>query len=195
MMGVRMGVKVGVKMGVKMDKRRFLFFNFLISFFLVFLISSCTQTPVVEVEKKSDGKLNERLINANKYIASAEQTQIDGYVSRRGWNCETLPCGARLSVVNNGQGAAIRNDDPTVVCYTLSTLNGKTLYADRTDTLIVGRHNATVALDEALLRMRHGGEAWLISPSEAGYGVAGDGDRIPSRTVLVYHLKVKGIAR
>lgn len=94
-------------------------------------------------------------------------------------------------VQKTGTGAPIKNDDHVVVRYTLSTLNDKTLYADRTDTLVVGRHNATVALDEALLRLRHGSEARLISPSEAGYGVAGDGDRIPSRTVLVYQLKVE----
>ena len=157
---------------------------------LVFLVG-CHQTPVVEVEENSDNGLSERLITANKYIASSEQTQIDGYVSRRSWNCETLPCGARLVVQKSGMGSPIKNDDRVIVRYTLSTLNDKTLYADRTDTLVVGRHNATVALDEALLRMRHNSEAWLISPSEAGYGVAGDGDRIPSRTVLVYQLKVE----
>lgn len=158
---------------------------------LLFSLVGCHHTPVVEVEEKSDNGLSERLITANKYIASSEQTQIDGYVSRRGWNCATLPCGARLLVQKTGMGALIKNDDHVVVRYTLSTLNDKTLYADRTDTLVVGRHNATVALDEALLRLRHGGEAQIISPSEAGYGVAGDGDRIPSRTVLVYQLKVE----
>lgn len=158
---------------------------------LLFSLVGCHHTPVVEVEDKSDNGLSERLITANKYIASSEQTQIDGYVSRRGWNCATLPCGARLLVQKTGTGALIKNDDHVVVRYTLSTLNDKTLYADRTDTLVVGRHNATVALDEALLRLRHGGEAQIISPSEAGYGVAGDGDRIPSRTVLVYQLKVE----
>lgn len=174
-----------------MDKRIFAIFKFQFSVLFAFLFVACTHTPIVEVEEKTDNGLSERLINANKYIASSEQTQIDGYVSRRGWNCEKLPCGARLYVRKAGHGPAIGNDDRVRVCYTLSTLNDITLYADRTDTLVVGRHNATVALDEALLRLHHGSEALLISPSEAAYGVAGDGDRIPSRTVLVYNLKVK----
>ena len=169
----------------------FSIFVFHLSILLLFFLVGCHHTPVVEVETNNGSDLKENLINANKYIASSEQTQIDGYVSRRGWNCETLPCGARLCVQKTGTGAPIGNDNQVRVNYSLSTLNGKTLYTDRTDTLIVGRHNATVALDEALLRMRHGGEAWLISPSEAGYGVAGDGDRVPSRTVLVYYLKVE----
>lgn len=158
---------------------------------LLMLLVGCKQTPIVEVEDKGSNGLSERLITANKYIASSEQTQIDGYVSRRGWNCETLPCGARLCVQKESKGAPIANDDIVVIRYTLSTLSDAVIYADRADTLRVGRHQATVALDEALVRLRHGSEAWVISPSEACYGVAGDGDRIPSRTVLVYNLKVE----
>lgn len=168
-----------------------LLFTFHFSFFMLLTLVGCRHTPVVEVESKDGSDLKENLINANKYIASSEQTQIDGYVSRRGWNCETLPCGARLCVQKRGSGSPIGNDNQVRVNYTLTTLNGKVLYTDRTDSLIVGRHNATVALDEALLRMRRGSEAWIISPSEAGYGVAGDGDRVPSRTVLIYNLKVE----
>lgn len=159
----------------------------LVSLFLF----SCTNTPVVELKDKKDNKLSESLINANKYIALSEQTQIDGYVTRRNWNCDTLPCGARLYIQKNGSGSSIKNDDCVQVCYTLSTLTDKILYNEKSDTLVVGRCYATIALDEALLCLRHGSEAIIISPSEAGYGVGGDGNRIPTRTVLVYKLKVE----
>lgn len=164
---------------------------FQLSLVILLTLFGCRQTPIVEIEDNGNNKLKERLINANKYISSSEQTQIDGYISRRGWKCETLPCGARLYKLHDGNGAAIANDHQVRVRYDLSTLNDKQLYIGRIDTLIVGRHQATVALDEALLRLRHGGEAFLISPSEAGYGVAGDGDRVSSRMVLVYKIKVE----
>ncbi|KWW30059.1 MAG: FKBP-type peptidyl-prolyl cis-trans isomerase [bacterium P3] len=148
-------------------------------------------TPVVEVEAKRDNEaLKERLINANKYIASSEQNQIEGYVGRRGWNTLKLSCGAHLYIRHEGGGSAIGYEDTVTVRYTLSTLTGITIYTDRTEHLTVGRRQATVSLDEALLQLRHGSQACLISPSEAGHGVAGDGDRVPARTVLVYDMTV-----
>lgn len=166
----------------------FVNFQFILIFSLTLI--GCNQTPVVEIKSSKDKELKERLINANKYIASSEQTQINGYISRRGWQCEPLPCGAYLYKLKEGNGIKITYDEQVRVHYSLKTLTDKLLYDNRTDTLVVGRHQATAALDEALLQLRHGSEAYLICPSESGYGVAGDGDRIPSRMVLIYSLRV-----
>ena len=161
----------------------------------IVLTCSCRRTTVIEVPEDPRQQIDERLLNANKYIASSEQTQIAGYISRRGWATQQLPCGASLHIDQQGNGRTPDYEDRVRVDYQLSTLNGVVLYPQRSETLTVGRRQATAALDEALKRLPVGSHAHLIVPSEAGYGVIGDGDRVPSRAILVYDLTVKGIEK
>lgn len=161
----------------------------------LFLCLSCNNTPVIEVESKPGEEIKERLINANKYIASSERTQIEGYIARRGWVTTTLPCGAEMLEYERGDGSAIDYDDTVTILYTLQTLSGATIYSDEEQTVIAGRREVAAGVDEALKRLRAGSKAHIVVPSEAGYGVAGDGDRIPSRTVLVYDLHVKAVKK
>lgn len=160
-----------------------------ISFLVLLALAGCNRTPVVEVEQKPD--ISENLINANKTIAKSEETSIDGYVARRGWDMNRLSCGARVMETDKGNGKAIGYEDSVTFHYTLSTLNGKTIYQDETESIVVGRNQVPTGLDAALLTLHYGSHANVIIPSEAGYGVVGDGDRIPARTVLIYDLTIE----
>ena len=53
----------------------------------------------------------------------------------------------------------------------------------------MGRRDVTVALDEALVRLRYDSRARIIAPSNSPYGVPGDGDRVGSRTVIIYEIE------
>jgi len=48
-------------------------------------------------------------------------------------------------------------------------------------------------LDAALMTLRQGSQARVILPSEQAFGVAGDGDRIKSRLVLIYDVTVEKV--
>ena len=87
-----------------------------------------------------------------------------------------------------GKGAAVATDDTVAVQYRLEALDGTPFYTQQTDTLTVGRRQVTVALDYLLQQLPCGSKAWLIAPSNTAYGVAGDGDRVPSRTVIIYNI-------
>lgn len=155
--------------------------------------ASCNDTPVIQPAEVPD--IKENLINANKYIAHSEETSIDGYVARRHWQMQRLTCGARyteLSIDNNGTSSAkpITYEDTVTIHYDIETLTGTMLYKDESETVVVGRNEVPVGLDAVLRQLHHGSNAIVIVPSEAGYGVRGDGDRIPSRTILLYHLHI-----
>lgn len=162
--------------------------RFYIAFLVLIALAGCNRTPVVEVEQKPD--ISENLINANKTIAKSEETSINGYVTRRGWEMNRLSCGARVMETNKGSNKAIGYEDSVTIHYTLTTLNGKTLYQDIAESVVAGRNQVPTGLDAALLTLHYGSQATIIIPSEAGYGVVGDGDRIPARTVLIYELEI-----
>ena len=157
----------------------------------VMLCMSCNNVPVVESESAKGKDLTENLINANRYISQGEETSIDSYASRRGWQMTVLPCGARVMMTEEGKGEPVAYDETVVINYRVENLGGEVIYGNTADTVVAGRLEPTRGLDAALLTMRHGDRAWVIVPSELAYGVVGDGDRIGTRTVLVYELRIE----
>ena len=156
---------------------------------LILLMASCgDRTPIVDLEPDNSTRYKENMINANRVVIQSESTQIEGYLQRRGMETKMLPCGALYHEYTHGNGTAINPDDTVVVTYRLEALDGTPFYTRQTDTLTVGRRQVTVALDDLLLQLPCGSQAWLIAPSNTAYGVAGDGDRVPSRTVIIYNI-------
>lgn len=146
------------------------------------------RTPVIDLEPDNSSRYKENMINANRVVIQSETTQIEGYVKRRGLETKALPCGALYHEYVHGSGETINPDDTVAVTYRLEALDGTPFYTQQTDTLTVGRRQVTVALDELLQQLPCGSRAWLIAPSNTAYGVAGDGDRVPSRTVIIYNI-------
>lgn len=155
---------------------------------LLLLVSCGDRTPVVELQPESSELVKENMINANRVVIQSEATQIESYLQRRGWPARQLPSGAFFYQYTQGAGPAVLANDKVRVVYRLEGLDGSAIYTHQVDTLVVGRRNATVALDEMLQQLRYGSQAYLIAPSNSAYGVVGDGDRVPSRTVIVYEV-------
>ena len=156
--------------------------------FALLAVACGDRTPIIDVESDDGNQYKENMINANKVVIQSESTQIDGYLQRRNMATKKLPCGALYNEYIHGSGEAINPDDTVVVTYRLEALDGTPFYTHQTDTLTVGRRQVTVALDELLLQIPYGSKAWLIAPSNTAYGVVGDGDRVPSRTVIIYNI-------
>ena len=154
----------------------------------MFFTACKDRTPVIELTPDNSSVVKENMINANRVVIQSEGTQIDAYVERRGWKMESLPCGALYRIKTVGNGDLIQPDDTVMVSYRLETLDGTPFYTRQTDTLVVGRQEVTVALDDLLQRLSYGSQAQMIAPSNSAYGVVGDGDRVASRTVIVYDI-------
>lgn len=158
-------------------------------FAMLTAITACNhRKPVIELEQDNSDLVKENMINANRVVIQSENTQIDSYVSRRGWKMNQLPSGALYMIVKQGQGEQIAPDDRVEVSYRLERLDGSPFYTNQVDTLTVGKREVTVALDEMLQQLNYGSQAWLIAPSNSAYGVVGDGDRVGSRTVIIYKI-------
>ncbi|MDY5969796.1 MAG: FKBP-type peptidyl-prolyl cis-trans isomerase [Bacteroidales bacterium] len=153
------------------------------------LLAACNNTPVIDTQKQGKPSYEENILNANKVVASAEETQIDSYVTRRGWHMTRLGDGVRYEEIKTGQGKRLNLEDRVAVAYKLEALDGTVIYDGQTDTVTLGRHEPCMGLDNAMTQLRDGSEARIIVPSAMGFGVLGDGDRIPARTVLIYQVK------
>lgn len=153
------------------------------------LASACgDRTPVIELEPDNSTLVKENMINANRVVIQSEATQIESYLKRRGWDMKALPSGALYKEYTHGSGNAILAEENVEVTYRLETLDGTAIYTNQIDTLQVGKRQVTPALDDLLQQLCYGSQAWMIAPSNAAYGVVGDGDRVGSRMVIVYNV-------
>ena len=161
---------------------------------LALALASCRDVPVVEVEQQKGDTLKENLINANRYIAEGEEAQIDAYVQRRGWQMKRLQGGTRVMEMGIGKwnvkSGPVDFEDTVAIEYDVEAINGNVIYSGVRDTVVAGRLQPTRGLDAALRTLSHGSHAVVILPSEQAYGVVGDGDRISTRMILVYKVKV-----
>lgn len=160
---------------------------------LTTLFGACGDVPVIDIQAPKGDTLKENLINANRYIAQSEETQIDAYVARRGWQMQRLPAGVRVMTVREGRGRRVDYEDTVSIRYRLEAINGAVVYDNVSETVVVGRMQPTRGLDAALRTLREGSTARVILPSEQAYGVPGDGNRVKSRMVLIYEVEVMKI--
>ncbi len=158
---------------------------------LAMVATACREVPVIEQPEEGNTQMREIVINANRHVAHSEEQQIASYLERRGWHADTLQGGVRVVETRAGLGSGIMPDDTLHIKYRLETIGGDIVYTERTETVVAGRQQPTAGLDAALARLHRGSEATVLVPSALGYGVAGDGDRIASRMVLVYKLKIE----
>ena len=167
------------------------FLRILVLVAVAVVMGGCKDVPVVDPTTPKGDTLKDNMITANRYMNGSEDTRIDGYLSRRSWQAERLSNGVRYIATAPGRGAAIQAGDTVAIAYSVETLAGESVYPLRRDTVVCGRMMPTAGLDAALPRMSVGGKGTVIVPSRQGYGVAGDGDRIRSRMILVYKLRIE----
>ena len=167
--------------------------SFMISSLCALLfVAGCKGDPPVVMGGDDKGvDLKENMINANKTIVQAEETQIDEYVKRRGWKMERLSCGARVWEMEIGNGRIVEYEDSVHVIYDLEAINGKRIYSDVEESFMAGRRQDMIGLDEAVRHLHFGSRAKVILPSNLGYGIGGDGDRITRSAILVMDVRVK----
>ena len=160
---------------------------------VILLLSACNGggVPTYDVQPQRGDTLRDNMIAANRIIAQSEETQIDAYAQRHGYQMERTPEGARIMVTRAGKGAAIGYEDSLQLRYSVGTLAGQTIYQEVEEAVVCGHLKPTRGLDAALRTLHRGDRAVVILPSEQAYGVVGDGNRIGSRIVLIYDIEIK----
>lgn len=167
-------------------------------FFLFFLIlaalPSCRDPGK---EKKIDSEaLKEPLIEINKTAAEIESEQIDGYVKRHHWDVIKSGTGLRYLVYEKGEGEQARPGQVARVNFEISLLNGTVCYSTKESgprEFLIGESGVESGLHEGIAYMRVGDKAKLILPSHLAHGLAGDLNKIPPRSTIIYDIELIGL--
>lgn len=135
----------------------------------------------------------EAIEETNRYLVQKDRERVENYIERHGLEMTMSETGLWYRISKMGEGEVIRPDDIVKIEYDVELLDGTSIYTSDDRGLRdvrIGRSNIETGLDEGLRLLRGGGEALFIIPSYLAYGLLGDGEKIPSRAILVCKVRV-----
>jgi FKBP-type peptidyl-prolyl cis-trans isomerase len=147
-------------------------------------------------QKKQEQPLNEEevkehMIHANQILIHKESEDIRDFIKRHGWNMQESGTGLRYEIYQEGKGDRPAQNSLVSVAYSLYLLDGTFCYqADSLKplTFMLGKAQQPRGLEEGIGMMKEGGKARLVIPAHLGFGLAGDENKIPGGSVLVYEV-------
>jgi FKBP-type peptidyl-prolyl cis-trans isomerase len=149
------------------------------------------QTNVSENVPQEDA-----VMEYNQKIVEAESQAMDDFIRRYHWNMQKTNTGLRYMIYQKGNGPEALDHSVVEIRYTLSLLNGDTLYrADNASTYSfeTGKRSVISGLEEGVMLMNQGSRAKLIVPSHLAFGLLGDMEKVPTQAVLVYDVELCNI--
>lgn len=159
--------------------------------FTLLSLYSCGQSEYIPPGKPSD--YEKPLMEANRIVSRNENITIDKYIERRGWDMKETGTGLRYMIYKTGRGDSAKAGQIATLSYTLHLLDGTLCYSSEKDGLKqfeISHGGVERGLEEGILLMQEGSRARFILPSHLGWGLPGDGDKIPMKVALVYDVEL-----
>ncbi len=169
--------------------------NFLVALSLFSACHSGTEGQKPErLFQEKESQPRENNIEAHRSFLKKEIESIEAYIKERDLELERNGTGIYYSIDGeNGEGEKAKSRQLVTYTYEISMLNGSLLYSSpegKPAQLLLDRQDAEIGLHDALKLMRVGDKGFFILPSHRAFGVAGDQNKVPPFTALVYKLEV-----
>lgn len=166
--------------------------------FLSLVLAACHNGPASpepdQLFQERNQNPRENNIEAHRRFLKQEIESIKAYIEERDLDLQRNGTGIHYAIDGEkAQGPVAQSGDLVSYSYEISMLNGSILYeskAEKPAQLLIDRQDAEIGLHDALKLMRVGDKGFFILPSHRAFGVAGDQNKVPPFTALVYKLEV-----
>lgn len=118
-------------------------------------------------------------------------TEIQEYLKTNHLELEKSTSGLYYTILEQGEGRAIKFKDQISFTYKGTLLNGK-VFDDVQEPVTFQVEQLIGAWKETVLMLNEGGKAFIICPPSLGYGTH-DLDDIPQNSILIFELAVTEI--
>jgi len=163
----------------------------LISTLLLIATISCRSGSEEKSSQTRPGK--KEMAALNRFLVQKDRERIVSYIERRNLKMTETPSGLWYMIKKEGTGGYLTDNDKIVMEYSCTLLDGTGCYSSEESgprEIILGRSELEPGLAQGLRMLKPEGEALFILPPFLAYGLKGDGDKVPSRSVLVYDIKI-----
>jgi len=164
----------------------------IIYFLFLILLVACENEqnnyPVIDANQ-----LKEALIERNINAVKKEQQQIEQYIKKHQLNPLKTGTGLHYQLIKQGEGEKAVEGQVAVISYEVTLLDGTQCYSTKEkgpEEFKVGKDNVESGLHEAITYLKKGDKAIVIIPSYLAHGLAGDFNKIPVRSTIIYTLEL-----
>ena len=164
--------------------------------FLLLLVACVQQQPTNKSPVMSDKQKEEMLLRVNKYLVEKDVELMRSFAERKGWNMEISETGLFYEIYHRTDGSRVEEGDLVSIHYDIDLLDGYRCYSSEKEgprEFILGRSQEISGLEQGVAMMREGEKARFIIPPHLAYGLIGDEERIPARSIIVYFVELAEI--
>lgn len=167
----------------------------LLLFFFILLGSllGCHRNSRKQVSPAQEKRFKENLVKANRGLVTMDKERIESYVQRRNWDMETSKTGLWYEIYEHGNGPEATPGKIAHMRYQVSLLDGTVCYTSDSLGLLtfkITQGGVESGLEEAVLMMGVGDKGRFIMPPHLAHGLLGDENKIPPRSIIVYHAEL-----
>ena len=166
--------------------------------FLLIVLSTALATCNEEKQQRpmTQQEIDQRLLEMNKAWTDRESREIRAYITEKEWPVDSTGTGLRYWIYESVEGESAKPGETVEVSFTVELLDGKECYKTEegeTKQFRVEQSDVESGLHEAVQYLSPGDKAKIILPSHLAYGLAGDMNKIPLKSTLVYDLTLHSI--
>ena len=160
--------------------------------FIFILLISC-KPVTIEQHKPEVDKTQEALLRINKFLVRRDENLVKSYLERHGWKMTQTQSGLWYMIYKRGKGEKAELGNTVVLKYKVELLDGTLCYSS--DSLgykhfKIGSNEVEVGLDEAIRLLKKGDAARLILLPHLAFGLLGDNNKIPPRSIIIYDVEL-----
>jgi len=163
---------------------------------LIFLLSCRKQTSSEKAPQRTANEEKEMLLRVNKFLVQKDVELIKSYSKRRGWDMEVSETGLFYEIYEPAQGKKVEQGDILDLKYELSLLDGTICYTSEEEgnkVFRLGKSQEISGLEQGVAFLRAGDKARFIIPPHLAYGLLGDENRIPARSIIIYQVELVNV--
>jgi FKBP-type peptidyl-prolyl cis-trans isomerase FkpA len=162
---------------------------------VVFLLLgiSCKNNRDKEKHPRNKEEVKKQMEDVNRILIKKDHEQIKGYAARHGWKMVETETGLWYEIITEGNGRQAAKGLLATINYSVSLMDGTLCYSSQKKgpkTFLIGQGNVESGLEQAILLLKEGSKARFILPPHLAYGLPGDGDKIPSRSIIIYEVEL-----
>lgn len=157
------------------------------------LSCQCSNSQGTTEAPMTRNDIETRRIESQRGFLKKERESIMAYIKDRKLDLQRTGTGLYYKLSKDSASERISTGDDVTFEYDMYLMNGTLIHSSSTEgnrKLLVDREDAEIGIHEILKLMSVGDEGLFILPSHLAFGVAGDQNKIPPKTALVYELKI-----
>ncbi|MDR2362615.1 MAG: FKBP-type peptidyl-prolyl cis-trans isomerase [Prevotellaceae bacterium] len=159
------------------------------------LLSCCdTSRPAIVAPTPMTSENKNTMIEYNREMVERDDRQIATYIRRHRLPMQRFDDGYYGMITKKGEGIVATDNTVLTLRVTIRLLTGEVCYKDRIITFRPGNTAEISGLHRVAAWLQKGTQASYIFPPLLAYGIYGDGDKIPQRSILVYDIEVLNVA-